>query len=304
MGYDYSKSLKDFNEFSKRILIEEKDISSTADYNVKKPNAVLQNIHYEYLPEKEKEAKMIINLGLFSKSDIMGYVFVFDYNDEASLREMLELYTRINNDEESKGIADELRPTKSFVCNKHPIQINYKGISDYPQVVQKLIDKDEHTKEIVAKIAKIISPRKKTQNQKIEKDPFYYAKRSTFFTNARVNFVVRKAMGIILGQIQQKDGLWKGKAFSKEEPVDEGIKDDGNGLFGGFGLMAMCGGRDRVEKEDEEIERDDDEDDLDRQDSSDDEIDQVEKLPHEDEEEKPKIENKEEDGTNKNCVIY
>ena len=111
-------------------------------------------------------------------------------------------------------------------------------------------------------------------------------------------------MGIILGQIQQKDGLWKGKAFSKEEPVDEGIKDDGNGLFGGFGLMAMCGGRDRVEKEDEEIERDDDEDDLDRQDSSDDEIDQVEKLPHEDEEEKPKIENKEEDGTNKNCVIY
>ena len=76
MGYDYSKSLKDFNEFSKRILIEEKDISSTADYNVKKPNAVLQNIHYEYLPEKEKEAKMIINLGLFSKSDIMGYELV------------------------------------------------------------------------------------------------------------------------------------------------------------------------------------------------------------------------------------
>ena len=148
MGYDYSKTLKDFNEFSKRILIEEKDISSTADYNLKKPNAVLQNIHYEYLPEKEKESNMVINLGLFSKSDIMAYVFVFDYNDNKSLTDMLELYTRIITDEDSKGINENLRTIKAFICNKYNNQVNFNGANEYTLAIQKIIDKDERAKEI------------------------------------------------------------------------------------------------------------------------------------------------------------
>ena len=304
MGYDYSKTLKDFNEFSKRILIEEKDISSTADYNIKKPNAVLQNIHYEYLPEKEKESNMVINLGLFSKSDIMAYVFVFDYNDNKSLNDMLELYTRIINDEESKGINENLRTIKAFICNKYNNQVNFNGANEYTLAIQKIIDKDERAKEIVSKISKIVTNRKDPNHlAKIEKDPFYFGKRCTFFNNSRVNYSVRKVLGIILGQIQQKDGLWKGKAFSKEELRDEGIKDDNNGLFGKFGLMAMCGGRDKLEDEDEEEDKKDYEED-DRQDSSDEEIDKVEKLQYDDEEEDKKKEDSEKEFEEKKCVIF
>ena len=115
-----------------------------------------------------------------------------------------------------------------------------------------------------------------------------------------MNYSVGKVLGIIIGQIQQKDGLWKGKAFSKEDLRDEGIKDENNGLFGKFGLMAMCGGREKLEDE-EEDKKDYEEDD--RQDSSDEEIDKVEKLQYEAEEDKKK-EDSEKEFEEKKCVIF
>ena len=244
---------------------------------------------------------MVINLGLFSKSDIMAYVFVFDYNDNKSLTDMLELYTRIITDEDSKGINENLRTIKAFICNKYNNQVNFNGANEYTLAIQKIIDKDERAKEIVSKISKIVTNRKDPNHlAKIEKDPFYFGKRCTFFNNSRVNYSVGKVLGIIIGQIQQKDGLWKGKAFSKEDLRDEGIKDENNGLFGKFGLMAMCGGREKLEDE-EEDKKDYEEDD--RQDSSDEEIDKVEKLQYEAEEDKKK-EDSEKEFEEKKCVIF
>ena len=215
MAYDRSKNLKDVSEFFAIHLTKEKDISKT-NTATKIPDSILKSIKHEYFFGKENaHAK-----GLFSNDKIMAYLFVFDYNDDESLNEMLELYYSITSDESMKINQDSMITVKCFICNKYPLIIQ-EAPTDVPfaDVVKSYMDRDRKTTEIVYKI----------QKRLIYKDPKKIpdAKEITFFTNTKYNLGIHNCFGSVFNKIKQKEDLWKKITYeNKEEHVEKEENDN------------------------------------------------------------------------------
>lgn len=130
-------------------MITERDITK---FNPQLSEVVTKGIKFEYIRDY-KETR-----GLFSHDKIMAFVFTFDYTNERSLNDLLKLVININQGELAKGLEDEKKTVKCFVCNKYPNHTNDISInSRNKDVVQAIIDEDQTAREFVEKIGVVYS---------------------------------------------------------------------------------------------------------------------------------------------------
>lgn len=223
MAYDRSKNLKDFSEFFQVHLAKERDISKS-NIATKISENVLKTIRHEYLSGKDAAPTK----GLFSTDKIMAYIFVFDYNDDDSLNDMLESYYQISSDEGIKIADENLKTVKCFICNKYPVMIDEVPLDiPYQEVVSTYMERDRRTADIVNKIQKrlIVKDAKKSNE----------AKEITFFTNCKYNLGVKNCFSSIFNKIKHKEDLWRKITFepkdSKKEDEDKIEEDDQSGGF-------------------------------------------------------------------------
>lgn len=206
MAYDRSKNLKDFCEFFTVHLVNERDISKS-NPNSKIPDSILKNIKHEYISSKDGNSIK----GLFSNDKIMAYIFVFDYSDDRSLDEMLELYYAISTDESLKVQSENLKTIKCFVCNKYPIMI--EDVPDdiaYSEVIKGYADKDKRTGEIISRI------QRKLIDRQLDKNKIDYL----YFTSTKNNLGVNNCFNSIFNKIKHKDDIYT-KILCEEENNNE-----------------------------------------------------------------------------------
>jgi hypothetical protein len=238
MAFDRSKNLKDFSEFFTVHLVSERDISRT-NVNSKIPDSIINCIKHEYVSGNTSTK------GLFSNDKIMAYIFVYDYSDDRSLDEMLDLCYSINTDESIKNTEESFKTIKVFICNKYPLVIDeYANHSLNKDIVSQLINRDQKTREMVNKITRRIM--KEFYKGVITKPEDAY--NLLFFTSTKQNIGVKRTFRAIFNLIKQKDELWKKITFEekKEEKKDE--DEEENNDDGGFGLFC-CKSKKVIDKQ-------------------------------------------------------
>ncbi len=119
VAYDKFKHIKDWSELFEKVLLDEKDITRT---NYKINETIRKNIKYEYFKnDNDINPSELPRYGLFSHDRVMCLVFVFDYNDENSFRDVLSLATIIRDNEAQNGDGFNIISTvKVFMANKYP----------------------------------------------------------------------------------------------------------------------------------------------------------------------------------------
>jgi hypothetical protein len=135
--------LKGWDDFFMKQIKMEKDISRN---NPKISRAVTDSLKYEYFLDEGERPELLqhANLGLFSHDRIMCYIFVFDYNNERSFEDVLEIANYIKRAEKTKMENDPntIETIKCFMANKYPYflsEINKTGIDDYdPDIIRNL----------------------------------------------------------------------------------------------------------------------------------------------------------------------
>ena len=117
IALNVGRTLAHYQEFFEETLIQERELHSG---NGKFPEILKKKFKYDYFTDAENKR------GLFSNDRVMGYVFVFDFNNEKSFLEVLLLSQRILKTEISK--KEENISIKAFIGNKRDdILINEFG---------------------------------------------------------------------------------------------------------------------------------------------------------------------------------
>jgi hypothetical protein len=101
-------------------LLDEKDITRT-NHNINE--TIRKNIKYEfYKNDNDVNPGELPRYGLFSHDRIMCHVFVFDYNNENSFKDILSLATiiRDNEGQNADGLS-VISTVKIFLANKYPL---------------------------------------------------------------------------------------------------------------------------------------------------------------------------------------
>jgi hypothetical protein len=276
MACDKFKDVKGFAEFFKTNIYQEKVISSLN----KKLNApVRESIRYEFYEssdsiEEEDDGKKepienkLPERGLYSANKIMAYVFVFDYNDEITFSQVLDIATSLTENElnhhrgerkDRSELTKEDFSIKIFIGNKYPHLLdNEMSINLKNKVIYPVYEIDLRAKEILKEIM-----RKKIFLSEEE------AKENIFFCNAKYNIGVQNAFSKVYNQIHQNDDLYRAIAYDKREEYDS---DEDNELLVNptfFERVMCCGGRKKSKKEDKVFNKDNkDNKDIDNKDNN------------------------------------
>lgn len=194
IGYDTGVKLQEYYEFFNVSLPVTRDIS--------KMKSVADKIKYQYKSNGE-----ICNPG----DCIMAYMFVFDYNDKKSLKDLLVLAKdikfqekiRLTNQtqsiEKNHESKSPLETIKIFVANKCPFLVE----DDTPiqnedkEIIYPIYKFDETAEYYLNEVLPIFD------NHKEE------AMENLFFVNARYNIGIEKAFGYMAKEVMQKEDLWK-----------------------------------------------------------------------------------------------
>jgi hypothetical protein len=156
----------------------------------------------------------------------MAYLFVFDYYEDESLNDMLEVYYSIATDESIKSSEEAFTTVKVFVCNKYPLMIEEPStLVPYSEIVKSYMQKDKRTMEIINKIQKRLVVNKQTGNNKSRLE----AKEMIFFTSAQNNLGIRNCFDMIFNKIKHKEDLWKKTTYEniqKRGPNGEEIESE------------------------------------------------------------------------------
>ncbi len=116
MALNTGRTLAGFQEFYEETLIQERELTKA---NNKFPEQLKSKLKNDYYSGNE------VQRGLFSNDRVMGYVFVFDFNNDKSFQDVLFFAQRIYKTEQSKK---EDISIKAFIGNKRDdILINEFG---------------------------------------------------------------------------------------------------------------------------------------------------------------------------------
>jgi hypothetical protein len=210
IGYDTGVKLQEYYEFFNVSLPVTRDMS--------KMKSIADKIRYQYRSNGD-----ISNPG----DCIMAYMFVFDYNDKKSLKDILVLAKeikfqekiRLNNQTHSVQINQKskspLETIKIFVANKCPFLVE----SDAPiqnkdkEIIYPIYKFDDTAEFYLNEILTIFD------NHKEE------AMENLFFVNARYNIGIDRVFAYMAKEVMQKEDLWK---IPKYEENKNGKKDSNN----------------------------------------------------------------------------
>jgi hypothetical protein len=248
MAYDRGKNVVGFSEFFKSHLANEREISKF-NPNTKIPIQVLNAIKHDYGANGK---------GLFSNDKVMAFIFVFEYGNDKSFFDMIELFQIIISFESNKGTAEEYKIVKCFLCNKYPfLSAEHKPGVRYEEIVQEFINSDIKTREYVNKVQSMIESNrqmefeanKNNNSQKngerklvINKNE---AKENFFFSSAKHNIGVKNCLNSVFNKINQKEKIWKRVDFDDREELNPDDDLNGKEETGG-GFLFCCRPRKKI----------------------------------------------------------
>jgi hypothetical protein len=230
------RNVKGYDDFFQKQLRVEKDISKN---NLKINKIVTDSIKYEFFVNEDDFERVEMleapYLGLFSHDKIMCYMFVFDYDNEESFREVLNLAIYIKQSEKTQLENDPncVETVKCFVANKYPLfipEIIKTHLEDLDlDVIRELDKKREQTllnfydTDLKAKEIKYEIDRIKYFDDKYR----FINNRKTedflFFVNAKYNTGIYNMFEFIINKINSDDVLWKKEIPDTQDtkPIEE-----------------------------------------------------------------------------------
>jgi hypothetical protein len=216
MAYDRAKELQLYSDFFKTHLINDSEISRFSQ-TTKIPKQILNSIKYEYSSFNSTK-------GLFSISKIMGYLFVFDYFDDKSLDDMIELCITLMNDEQQKGLQNKETPVKSFVCNKYPYMMDDGSDLSREEIAESYTLKDPKARQIIEKIDYALNSNHTTKNRDESERKFLRALKNTYFTSCKNNLGIENAFLKIFNDIKETT-LYENTEYEEPEKHLENNKE-------------------------------------------------------------------------------
>ena len=196
IGYDKGIQLQEYYEFFNVSLPLTKDIS--------KIKSVSDKIKYNFKQNRENSS---------SADCIMAYLFVFDYNERKTLKDILTLAKEIKFQEKIR-LANKSHGTKSERSHKtkSPIEtIKIFVANKCPFLVEDDAPIQTRKKEIIYPIYKYDETAAFYLNEIM---PMYDNNRedtmeNLFFVNAKNNIGVGKVFSYMAKEVIQKEDLWK-----------------------------------------------------------------------------------------------
>jgi hypothetical protein len=249
VAYDWREE-NNYKNFFETISSSELPISSK---NKKIDKNITNNIRYEYTftmnsegkSEKKKKNKDLVEESIeddkkkeilhsekliFSVIRTMAYIFVFDYYDSKSFKDIKDFAKKLVDfeDGEKRKNPNYEPSVKAFICNKYPFDteniitlVQEKNEKEYEHF--SLYDRDKKALDYVEELKQVFSSLwdLKEHDKEEEKRIENLTKKSLFFTNTKWNKGVTQCFEIIFKRIYRNEALWRRTQYEKPLNKDE-----------------------------------------------------------------------------------
>jgi hypothetical protein len=249
VAYDWREE-NNYKNFFETISSCELPISSK---NKKIDKNITNNIRYEYTftinaegkSDKKKKNKDMVEESIeddkkkeilqsekliFSVIRTMAYIFVFDYYDLKSFKDIKDFAKKLGDfeDGEKRKNPNYEPSVKAFICNKYPFDtdncitlVQEKNEKEYEHF--SLYDRDKKALDYVEELKQVFSSLwdLKEHDKEEEKRIEILTKKSLFFTNTKWNKGVTECFEIIFKRIYRNEALWKRTQYEKHLNKDE-----------------------------------------------------------------------------------